>query len=136
MVTTPPPLGQSAAAHGAAAVSLPPLGAMAQQWAALHQAASVVAALADLPAETLPAERHDFPATIHAAGGWRLTLAEQGLTDLLAIMEPGLAALLAIRARGADPSAAARALWDEFHAARTALLVLVPPATLPEHPLV
>ncbi|MFT4025935.1 MAG: hypothetical protein QM676_03925 [Novosphingobium sp.] len=106
---------------------VPPLGAMGRRWSALHQAANVVAMLAGLPGVPLPAEVHDFPAAIHAAGGWRLSLAEQGLADLTAVMEPGLAALLALHQRGADPAAPARALWEEFHAARVALLALVPP---------
>jgi hypothetical protein len=42
-------------------------------------------------------------------------------------MEPGLAALLAVHARGVNPAAAALALWQEFHAARAALLALTPP---------
>lgn len=134
MAITSPPLDPQAAAL--AQPALPPLGAMAQKWAALHQAGDVAAVLADLPAQTLPAELHEFPAIIHAAGGWRRRLAEQGLDDLVAVMEPGLAALLAIHGRGADPTAPARALWDEFHAARTALLVLVPPPeTIPERPV-
>jgi hypothetical protein len=42
-------------------------------------------------------------------------------------MEPGLAALLAVSARGGNPAAAALALWQEFDAARAALLLLAPP---------
>jgi hypothetical protein len=129
MVTTSPPPDRYAAAPVP-----PPLSAMAQRWSALHQAADVAAILAGLGEETQPREMHDFPAVIHAAGGWRRNLAEQGLADLTAVMEPGLAALLAIHERGADPAVPALALWEEFHAARCALLALLPPpASLPEH---
>lgn len=130
MAATPPPFDPQptvpGAVSGRAAVAAP-LASMGQRWSALHQAAGAVAMLAGLPAETLPAEMRDFPATIQAVGGWRSALAEQGLADLTAVMEPGLAALLALHRRGADPAVAARALWEEFHAARTALLALVPP---------
>lgn len=97
------------------------------KWAALHDAAAAVAALAGCEAEPISVAAADFPATIQAAGGWRRVLAEQGIEDLAAIMEPGLAALLASHARGANPAPAARALWQEFEAARTALLALAAP---------
>ena len=58
---------------------------------------------------------------------WRRAMAEQGVDDLSAIMEPGLSALLAVRARGGDASAPAMTLWEEFLAARDALLALAPP---------
>jgi hypothetical protein len=61
------------------------------------------------------------------AGGWRRTMAEQGIDDLTAMIEPGIAALLAVNARGSSPASAALALWQEFHAARAALLTLIPP---------
>ena len=136
MAVTSPPSGSQSAVQGDAAAVPPPLGATGQRWSALHQAAGAVAMLAGLPAETPPAEMRDFPAAIHAAGGWRRSLAEQGLADLTAVMEPGLAALLALHQRGADPAVAARALWEEFHAARAALLALVPPMeSLAAHPV-
>lgn len=98
-----------------------------RQWAALHQAAGVVAGLAGLPAEPPPPETRDFPARIAAAGGWRAALAEQGIADLSAVMEPGLSALLAIHGQGADTAAAARCLWEEFDYARASILALLPP---------
>ena len=42
-------------------------------------------------------------------------------------MEPGLSALLAVHARGVNPAAPALTLWQEFVAARDALLALTPP---------
>ena len=95
------------------------------RWAALHEAAGLVAALAGIE---LAADRdaEDFPALFRGAEGWRRALAEQGVADLAAIMEPGIEALLAVNARGADPQPAARALWREFTAARAAIVELLP----------
>ena len=55
-----------------------------------------------------------------------LRLAENHVSDMAAMMQPGLSALLAVSARGQDATAAALALWCEFHAAREALMALVP----------
>ncbi len=98
------------------------------KWAALHDAAAAVAALAGLEPERNPPTIRNFPAVIKDAAGWRRELAEKGIDDLAAIMEPGIAALLSVNARGADATAPALALWREFHAARAALLVLAPAA--------
>lgn len=99
---------------------------MSVQWAALHDAAAAVAAMAGLEEERASSPIRNFPAQIRDEGGWRLALAETGITDLSAIMRPGLTALLAVRARGQDASTAALALWQEFHAARDTLLGLAP----------
>ncbi|HCF25248.1 MAG TPA: hypothetical protein DER67_06955 [Novosphingobium sp.] len=103
------------------------------KWSALHDAISVVGSLAGLATEAMRPEVRNFPAVMRDAGGWRRERAEQGIDDLSAVMEPGIAALLAIHARGANPAPAALALWQEFHAARAALLALTPPpeATTP-----
>ena len=101
--------------------------AMSMKWSALHDAAGVVAMLAGIAAEPMRPEVRNFPAVMRDAGGWRRSMAEQGIEDLTAIMEPGMAALLAVHARGVSPAAAALALWQEFHAARAALLALTPP---------
>lgn len=100
---------------------------MSMQWSALHDAAGVVATLAGLAPETMRPEVRNFPAVMRDAGGWRRNLAEQGIEDLSAIMEPGLAALLAVNARGVSAASAALALWQEFIAARNALMDLTPP---------
>jgi hypothetical protein len=101
--------------------------AASAQWAALHEAAGIVAGLAGLADASPPPAVRDFPAIIARVGGWRAGLAEQGIADLSAVMQPGLSALLAIHAHGADTTVAARTLWGEFAAARTAVLALLPP---------
>ena len=103
--------------------------AMSMKWSALHDAANVVATLAGITPEAMRPEVRNFPAVMRDTGGWRRDMADQRIDDLAAIMEPGLAALLAVHARGADASAAALALWQEFHRARSALLGLTPPPT-------
>ena len=101
--------------------------AMSMKWTALHDAAGVVAMLAGMAAEPMRPEVVNFPAIMRDVGGWRRNLAEQGTADLAAIMEPGIAALLSVQARGVSPAAAALALWQEFQAARSGLLALIPP---------
>ena len=101
--------------------------ALSMKWSALHDAAATVALLAAIEAEPMTAELRNFPAVMRDAGGWRLAMTEQGISDISAIMEPGLSALLAAHARGADARPGARALWQEFHGARNALLALAPP---------
>lgn len=100
--------------------------AMSVQWAALHDAASAVAAMAGLAAEKPSAQVRNFPALIKDVGGWRLELAMNGVSDMAAMMRPGVQALLAVAARGQDPTPAALTLWREYHHARAALLELVP----------
>ena len=102
--------------------------ATSMRWAALADAANVVAALAGLEPERSTPEVRNFPALIRDLEDWRRERAENGVADLAAIMEPGIAALLAVNARGADPRPAAMALWREFSAARAAILALLPPA--------
>jgi hypothetical protein len=96
---------------------------LAEKWAALHDAATLVAALAHGTGPSTAAA-NDFPAAIGATFGWRRVLVEQGIDDLAAVMEPGIAALLAVTARAGDPAAAAKALWQEFLTARDALLAV------------
>jgi len=101
--------------------------AMSMKWSGLHDAAAVVATLAGIVPEPMDSALRNFPVLVRDAGGWRRELAEQGIEDLGAIMEPGISALLAVHARGGNPAAAALALWNEFVAARDALLALAPP---------
>jgi len=103
-----------------------PASATSMRWAALTDAATVVAALAGLEPERSTPEVRNFPALIRDLEAWRRERAENGVADLAAIMEPGIAALLAVNARGADPRPAAMALWREFIAARGAILALLP----------
>ena len=121
------------AAPGSARASFAQAGASAtsMRWAALADAANVVATLAGLEPERATAEVRNFPALIRDAEAWRRERAENGVADLAAIMEPGIAALLAVNARGADPRPAAMALWREFVAARAAILSLLPPSGAP-----
>lgn len=105
----------------------PVLRRMEERWFALHRAGLAVAGLAGDAGREIPPGVGDFPALIHRAGGWRLRLAEQGITDLAAIMEAGLSVLLSVRERGAETLPAAQALWWEFTAARGALLDLAKP---------
>lgn len=117
------PLPQSGRADFGQASS----SAMSMKWSALHDAAAVVCTLAGLAPEARLPEVRNFPAMMRDTGGSRYELAQQGVDDLAAMMEPGLAALLAVHGRGVPPAAAALALWQEFHAARAALLALIPP---------
>lgn len=121
--------GNPLAMSGRAQFGQASASAMSMKWSALHDAAGVVAMLAGLPAEPMTQSLRSFPAVMRDAGGWRRNLVEQGVEDLTAIMEPGLSALLAVHARGVSPAAAAQALWQEFVAARNALLALAPPVT-------
>lgn len=118
------PAGEAAARAPFAAAP----GGVSLKWAALHEAAAVVGALAGEEPEKSTAEIRNFPAMIRDAGGARRELAEKGVDDLAAVMEPGIAALLAVNARGVDATHAARALWREFIQARSAVLALVPPS--------
>ncbi len=102
-------------------------GATGERWAALAEAARLVAALAGIPPELFADDIDAFPLRLSRAAAWRREHAERGVADLTAIMEPGIAALLAVSARGADPRPAAMALWREFTAARAAILALLPP---------
>jgi hypothetical protein len=101
-------------------------GTLGAQWAALQETADAVAAIAGLAAEKPTALMRAFPDRIADVGGWRLELASNGIADIAAMMSPGVKALLAVSARGQDPTPAALTLWHEFHAARDALLALVP----------
>lgn len=101
--------------------------ALSMKWSALHDAAAVISTLAETEAETLTGDIRSFPERIRDTAGWRKELAERGIEDLTAIMEPGLSALLATLARGSNPQAPAKALLQEFVAARDALLALAVP---------
>ncbi len=120
-----PPAGMPGA--GRAEFGQATASTMSMKWSALLDAGDLVCALAGIAPEARKAEVRNFPAIMKDTGGWRCQLAQNGVDDLAAIMEPGLSALLAVRARGANTGPAALALWHEFHAARAALLALVPP---------
>jgi hypothetical protein len=115
-VSPRPAFGQSAAS------------VLSLKWAALQDAASVVAALAGVEPERTTPEVRNFPALMREADPWRRALAERGTEDMAAVMQPGIAALLGVGARGASSRPAALALWREFVEARAALLALLPPS--------
>jgi len=117
------PGAQSRASFGQSVAS-----AASLKWAALQDAANVVAGLAGLEPERTTPEIRNYPALIRDTAAWRRELAERGIDDMAAVMEPGIAALLGVNARGADPRAAALALWREFTQARGAVLALLPPS--------
>jgi hypothetical protein len=123
-----PPTFTPASGSARASFAQGSASATSMRWAALADAANVVALLAGLEPEPAAPEVRNFPALVRDAEAWRRERAENGVADLAAIMEPGIAALLAVNARGADPQPAAMALWREFVAARAAILSLLPPS--------
>lgn len=127
MNATTPPSSGSLPGSGRAELGQAAISDLSMRWAALNDAAALVCRLAGIAAETKTPELRNFPAKISSLSGMRLTLAQDGIDDLAALMEPGLAALLAVQARGHSPAPAALVLWREFHAARAALMALVPP---------
>lgn len=110
----------------AAPGQVPRVEALPGQWAALHEAAALVARLAGAAAHDHAAAllTQPCPEPIRRAAGWRLGLIAQGLADMAAILEGGIRALLVAQARGGPVGPAAEALWDEFLSARAALLEL------------
>jgi len=97
------------------------------KWAALHDTANAVAALAGV-VPGCETEVLDFAAVMRGATPSRGELAERGIEDMAAVIQPALSALLGAEVRGIDPGGAARALWREFAAARAAILALSPSA--------
>jgi len=115
--------GALRASFGQAAAS-----ATSLKWAALQDAANVVAGLAGLEPERAGPEVRNFPALMRDAALWRRELADRAIDEMAAVMAPGIGALLGVTARGASPRAAALALWREFTQARAAVLALLPPS--------
>ena len=102
---------------------------LSAQWTAVMDAAEIVAMLAGAESGNGTPEIRNFPARLQKEGdGWRQEQAMHGIADIKAVMEPGMSALLAINARGGNPTVAAKALWREFSAARSALVGLLPPS--------
>lgn len=105
------------------------------RWSALHEAGQEIGALAALAPEPFAGALADFPQRVEARGGAHLALAQEGITDLDAMLQPGLLALRNIHARGQDTTAPALALWREFHALRQALLDIALPHAVEEEPV-
>lgn len=122
MESHPPIRGQSAqsAAQRERSASL------SRQWNAVQDAAAAVAMMAGLAPEKPTPKMRNFAALIRDVDGWRYELAKNQVADMAAMMQPGLAALLATNARGQNATAAALTLWSEYHAAREAVLGLLP----------
>jgi len=104
---------------------------LAEHWAAIHEAAAVVAALAGQAGPPLDGPARAFPVAIVQASGQRLAVARRGVEDLSAILETGLRALLSLHGRGTGIRAAAATLYGEFSAARDSLVALAPPERRP-----
>ena len=94
-------------------------------WNALHDAAAVLAALAEVDQAAAEFESPALPLSLAVSlaegPAWRRELFERSARDAAAALQPGIAALAALSARGVDARCAAQALWDEFLAAREAL---------------
>lgn len=99
---------------------------LGRRWSALQDAASAVGLMAGLAPEKPDSRVRNLPTLVRNAEPWRRELAMNRVADISAMLEPGLAALLAVYARGQDATAPALTLWREYHAARTALLALLP----------
>lgn len=95
------------------------------RWAAIHEAAEAVCAIAGRPLATPGASACGIPSLLQAAEEDRREQAGKAIADIAAMMEAGLAALLTVNARGADPRPAAEALRQEFSRAREGVIVLL-----------
>ena len=82
--------------------------------------------LAGLATEKPSAQVRNFPALIKDTRRLAARIGHQRRHRSRRDDAPGVTALLAVSARGQDPTAAALALWREYHHARAALLALVP----------
>ena len=132
----PPAAAAGSAIPGRSRPEPAPAGpSLAARWAALHEAAQVIAAIAGDPAPRA-ADGGNLAEAAARGAGWRLRLIDQQVEDLGAILTHGISALLAAHER--DPAAAsapARALLGEFLAARRGILSLCPPGKLEQRRL-
>jgi len=135
MNSLPPDSSSTPAPAAASAVWTDDCAALGRRWAALHEAAGIVATLAGLDSGAADSSDSAFTSAMRGARGWRRHMAEQGLDDLSMIMQTGISALLSAHAGGTQTAAPARALWDEFVAARDALLQFGPPPQAERRPL-
>lgn len=101
-------------------------GGIAAGWTLLNEAGWTLAGLAGLAPIDPPIDGRDFEQRA-AAEEARLALVTQAIDDLAAVLAAGLTAILAAQQSSRDTTAAASALWREFHHAREALLALVSP---------
>ena len=115
-------------------LELPLAPDFARKWDAIHADAAEIARLGQLGRERQDERIVAFPRQATLTHSWNRKLAARALDDLAAVLSPGLTALRSIEAEGRDPTAAAVALWQEFHRTRATLLDLV--AARPEEKLV
>ena len=99
--------------------------ALARKWAALHDNAAHVAAIADLATKGDHMQADELIAKLGQASDWQRRLAADAIGDIDAMMQPGLTALRTLPARGQDAVAPALALWREFYSAREAVLAML-----------
>ncbi len=95
------------------------------RWSTLTGAGNIVAALAGEQREEGVPQIREFTVLLQDCPTWKRELVERSVNDLAAIMQPGMATLLSLNQRGADIQPAARALWQEFVAARAAVVDLL-----------
>jgi hypothetical protein len=88
--------------------------AHAATWAAIHEAAATVGAIAGLDQERIAAEIARGLDSDLATGGEL----DSSVQDLAEILRRGISALLTAHVSGGAPHAAAQALWREFLIAR------------------
>ena len=93
-----------------------------EQWAAVEDAARVVALLAGQPAPEHDASARMLIARLTKADAGRMQASILALDELVATMRFGLDALLAAHGTSADPRAAAHCLWREYLRGRAATL--------------
>ena len=110
---------------GGSAIPLLDADTTSMRWSALTGAGNIVAALAGEPREEGAPQIREFTVLLQDCPAWKRELVERGVNDLAAIMQPGMATLLSLNQREADVRPAARALWQEFVAARAAVLALL-----------
>ena len=93
-----------------------------EQWAAVEDAARVVAMLAGQPAPEPDAPAEALIARLAEVDTGRMQASILALDELVATMRFGLDALLAAHGTSADPRAAANCLWREYQRGRAATL--------------
>lgn len=93
-----------------------------EQWAAVEDAARVVALLAGQPAPEFDASAQALIARLVRADAGRAQTSILTLDELVATMRFGLDALLAAHGTNADPRPAAHCLWREYLRGRAATL--------------
>ncbi len=95
---------------------------LVEQWAAVEDAARVVAMLAGRSAPRADIDGQERVGALARANPARAEAATFALHELVATMRAGLDALLGAHGTSANPQAAAVRLWDEYTRGRTKVL--------------